>query len=56
MRRLYHRYDLPRDVRDDRQMCGRLALLLGVALVTVTLWAVVVFIAKVLVTALVVVQ
>lgn len=55
-RRIYHRYDLPRDERDDRQMCGRLALVLGVALVVVALWAVVCFFAKVLATALVVVQ
>lgn len=56
MRNLYHRYDLPRDERDDRQMCGRLALLIGAAFATAALWAIVVLIAKLLATALVVVQ
>lgn len=56
MRNLYHRYDLPRDERDDRQMCGRLALLLGAGLATAVLWAVVMLIAKLLATALVIVQ
>lgn len=56
MRSLYHHYDLPRRDRDDRQMCGRLALLLGAGLATAVLWAVVMLIAKLLVTALVIVQ
>lgn len=56
MRNLYHRYDLPHDERDDRQMCGRLALLLGAGLATAALWAIVVLIAKLLATALVIVQ
>ena len=56
MRSLYHRYDLPRDERDDRQMCGRLALLLGVGFATACLWAIVALIAKLLATALVIVQ
>ena len=55
-RRIYHRYDLPRDERDDRQMCGRLALVFGMALVTVALWLVVMFFVGVFSTALVVVQ
>lgn len=55
-RRIYHRYDLPRDERDDRQICGRLALVFGMAMVTVALWLVVMFFAKVFATALVVVQ
>jgi len=56
VRNIYHRYDLPRDERDDRQMCGRLALLLGATAATIALWAVVMLIAKLLATALVVVQ
>lgn len=56
MRNLYHRYDLPRRDRDDRQMCGRLALLLGAGLATAALWAIVMLIAKLLATALVIVQ
>ena len=55
-RRIYHRYDLPRDERDDRQICGRLALVFGMAIVTVALWLVVMFFAGVFSTALVVVQ
>lgn len=55
-RRIYHHYDLPRRDRDDRQMCGRLALLIGAAFATAALWAIVVLIAKLLATALVVVQ
>lgn len=55
-RRIYHRYDLPRDERDDRQLCGRLALVFGMAIVTVALWLVVMFFAGVFSTALVVVQ
>lgn len=56
MRSLYHRYDLPRDERDERQMCGRLALLIGAAFATAALWAIVMLIAKLLATALVIVQ
>lgn len=55
-RRIYHRYDLPRDERDDRQICGRLALVFGMALVTVALWLFVRFLVGILATALVVVQ
>lgn len=56
MRSLYHRYDLPRDERDDRQMCGRFALLLGAAAATIALWAIVEFFARLFATALVIVQ
>ena len=55
-RRIYHHYDLPHLDRDDRQMCGRLALLIGAAFATACLWGIVVLIAKLLATALVVVQ
>lgn len=55
-RRIYHRYDLPRDERDDRQICGRLALVFGMAMVTVALWLVVMLFARIFATALVVVQ
>lgn len=56
MRNLYHRYDLPHLDRDDRQICGRLALLIGAAFATAALWAIVMLIAKLLATALVIVQ
>lgn len=56
MRCIYHRYDLPHLDRDDRQICGRLALVLGAALVTVALWGIVKFLAKIFSTALVVVH
>lgn len=56
MRNIYHRYDLPRDERDDRQMCGLLALLLGAAAVTIVLWAIVEFFARLFAAALVIVQ
>lgn len=56
MRGVYHRYDLPHLDRDDRQICGRLALVLGAALVTVALWGIVKFLAKIFSTALVVVH
>lgn len=55
-RRIYHHYDLPRRDRDERQMCGRLALLIGAAFATTALWAIVMLIAKLLATALVIVQ
>jgi hypothetical protein len=56
VRNIYDRYDLPRDERDDRQMCGRLALLLGAAAATIALWAIVEFFVRLFTTALVVVQ
>ena len=56
MRNIYHRYDLPHLDRDDRQMCGRFALLLGAAAATIVLWAIVEFFARLFATALVVVQ
>ena len=55
-RRIYHHYDLPHLDRDDRQMCGRLALLIGATFATAALWAIVMLIAKLLATALVIVQ
>lgn len=56
MRGVYHRYDLPHLDRDDRQICGRLALLIGAAFVTSVLWSFVTFLVKFFSTALVVVH
>lgn len=56
MRGVYHRYDLPHLDRDDRQICGRLALLLGATAATIVLWAIVEFFVRLFTTALVVVQ
>ena len=56
MRGVYHRYDLPHLDRDDRQICGQLALLIGAAFVTSVLWSFVTFLVKFFSTALVVVH
>ena len=56
-RRIRHRYDLPKSTYDYQlQMCGRLAVALFAGVVTVILVGGVMLLAKLLATALVLVQ
>lgn len=57
MRRRVHHYDLPHRAMDyQRQMCGRLALVFLASIAVACLVCVVIMLAKLLATALVVVQ
>lgn len=57
MRRRVHHYDLPNTAMDyQKQMCGRLALVFLSSIAVACLVTVVVFLCKILATALVVVQ